>query len=140
MNHELKKVVIDTFDTGYTDETGLRESVTRGSGRLSEIQLVKEKVLMDRFMKEVLSPKGKLATYGLKQVEEALQMGATEKVLISEGLEKMPNMEEGLVKKLGELAERSKSEVIIISTDSEEGVALQKAFGGLAAMLRYPIS
>ena len=67
-------------------------------------------------------------------------MGATEKVLISEGLEKMPNMEEGLVKKLGELAERSKSEVIIISTDSEEGVALQKAFGGLAAMLRYPIS
>ncbi len=140
LNHELKKVVIDTFDTGYTDETGLRELVTRGSGRLSEIQLVKEKVLMDRFMKEVLSPKGKLATYGLKQVEEALQMGATEKVLISEGLEKMPNMEEGLVKKLGELAERSKSEVIIISTDSEEGVALQKAFGGLAAMLRYPIS
>ena len=140
LNHELKKVVIDTFDTGYTDETGLRELVTRGSGRLSEIQLVKEKVLMDRFMKEVLSPKGKLATYGLKQVEEALQMGATKKVLISEGLEKMPNMEEGLVKKLGELAERSKSEVIIISTDSEEGVALQKAFGGLAAMLRYPIS
>ena len=140
LNHELKKVVIDTFDTGYTDETGLRELVTRGSGRLSEIQLVKEKVLMERFMKEVLSPKGKLATYGLKQVEEALQMGATKKVLISEGLEKMPNMEEGLVKKLGELAERSKSEVIIISTDSEEGVALQKAFGGLAAMLRYPIS
>ena len=140
LNHELKKVVIDTFDTGYTDETGLRELVTRGSGRLSEIQLVKEKVLMDRFMKEVLSPKGKLATYGLKQVEEALQMGATKKVLISEGLEKMPNMEEGLVKRLGELAERSKSEVIIISTDSEEGVALQKAFGGLAAMLRYPIS
>jgi len=52
----------------------------------------------------------------------------------------MPNMEAGLVKRLGELAERSKSEVIIISTDSEEGVALQKAFGGLAAMLRYPIS
>ena len=87
LNHELKKVVIDTFDTGYTDETGLRELVTRGSGRLSEIQLVKEKVLMERFMKEVLSPKGKLATYGLKQVEEALQMGATKKVLISEGLE-----------------------------------------------------
>ena len=95
LNHELKKVVIDTFDTGYTDETGLRELVTRGSDRLSEIQLVKEKVLMERFMKEVLSPKGKLATYGLKQVEEALQRGATKKVLISEGLEKMPNMEEG---------------------------------------------
>jgi len=52
----------------------------------------------------------------------------------------MPNIEEGMVKKLGEMAEKSKSEVVIISTDSEEGVSLQKAFGGLAAMLRYPIS
>ena len=28
----------------------------------------------------------------------------------------------------------------LISTESEEGVSLQKAFGGLAAILRYPIS
>ena len=43
LNHELQKIVIDSFDTGYTDETGLRELVTRGSGRLAEMQLVKEK-------------------------------------------------------------------------------------------------
>ncbi len=52
----------------------------------------------------------------------------------------MPSIEEGTVKRLGELAENSKTEVMIISTDSEEGKALQKAFGGLAAMLRYPIN
>lgn len=140
INHELNKIVIGTFDTGYTDETGLKELVTRGASRLSEIQLIKEKNLMNRFMKEVLSPKGKLATYGLKQVEMALEMGATNLLLISEGFEKMPNIEEGTVKRLGEIAEKSKSEVIIISTDSEEGISLQKAFGGLAAMLRYPIN
>jgi len=61
-------------------------------------------------------------------------------LLISEGLEKMPNIEEGTVMKLGELAENSKAEVIIVSIESEEGVSLQKAFGGLAAILRYPIS
>jgi len=95
---------------------------------------------MERFMKEVLSPKGTLATYGIKQVETALEMGAVDLLLISEGLEKMPNIEEGTVKRLGELAENSKAEISIISTDSEEGKSLQKAFGGLAAMLRYPIN
>ena len=59
---------------------------------------------------------------------------------VSEGFEKMPSVEQGTVKRLGEIAEKSKSTVTIISTDSEEGISLQKAFGGLAAMLRYPIS
>lgn len=140
LNHELPKIVIDSFDTGYTDETGLREIVERGSNRLSEVQLVKEKNIMNRFMKEVLSTKGNLATYGLKQIEMALEMGAVDHLLISEGFEKMPNVEPGTVKRLGDIAEKSKATVTIISTDSEEGISLQKAFGGLAAMLRYPIS
>ena len=52
----------------------------------------------------------------------------------------MPNIEKGTVKRLGDIAQKSKATVTIISTDSEEGISLQKAFGGLAAMLRYPIS
>ena len=58
----------------------------------------------------------------------------------SEGLEKMNGIEEGTVVRLAELAENSKAEVTVISTESEDGVSLQKAFGGLAAILRYPIS
>ena len=53
------------------------------------MQLIKEKKIMEGFMKEVLSPTGKLATYGMKQVEMALNMGAVHMLLISEGLEKM---------------------------------------------------
>ena len=57
------------------------------------------------------------------------------------GVEMLPdNIEEGSVKRLGEMAENSNSDVTIISTESEEGVSLQKAFGGLAAILRYPIN
>ena len=78
--------------------------------------------------------------YKRQQVDTALGMGAVKQLLISEGLEKMPNIDEGTVKRLGELAENSKAEVLIISTDSEEGKSLQKAFGGLAAILRYPIN
>ena len=140
LNHELQKIIVDSFDTGYTDETGLREIVTRGANRLSEVPLVKEKNIMSGFMKEVLSTKGNLATYGYKQIEMALEMGAVDHLLISEGFEKMPNIEKGTVKRLGDMAQKSKAAVTIISTDSEEGISLQKAFGGLAAMLRYPIS
>ncbi len=95
---------------------------------------------MDEFMKEVLSPKGKNATYGIKQVEMALNMGAVDKLLISEGLEKMANIEHGTVKRLGEMAKKSNCDAIMISVESEEGISLQKAFGGLAAILRYPIN
>ena len=44
-------------------------------------------------MKEVLSTKGTLATYGLKQIEMALEMGAVDHLLVSEDFEKMPNVE-----------------------------------------------
>jgi peptide chain release factor subunit 1 len=76
----------------------------------------------------------------MKQVEMALNMGAVHMLLISEGLEKMKSIEEGTVVRLAELAENSKADVAIISTESEDGVSLQKAFGGVAAILRYPIN
>ena len=82
LNHEFQKLVIDTFDTGYTDETGLKELVSIASDRLQEVQLIQEKELMDRFMKEVIS--GKLSCYGVVQVQKALTMGAVKTLLISD--------------------------------------------------------
>ncbi len=143
LNHELQKLVIDTFDTGYTDETGLKELVSIASDRLQEVQLIQEKELMDRFMKEVIS--GKLSCYGVVQVQKALTMGAVKTLLISDMYEHdNPGVtaEDGgnFVKNLAELASSSSAEVFIISTDTEEGTSLRKAFNGLGAILRYPIN
>ena len=134
---------MDTFDTGYTDETGLKELVSMASNRLQEVQLIQEKELMDRFMKEVIS--GKLSSYGVVQVQKALSMGAVETLLISDMYEQDnpdKTAEDGsnFVKSLAELADSSSAEVFIISTDTEEGTSLRKAFNGLAAILRYPIN
>ena len=137
----MAQVRVEYFDSGGAQRLSLSVSgpgIKELSGKKDELLLSKEKG--EDFMKEVLSPKGKLATYGLKQVEMALNMGAVKHLLISEGFEKMENIEEGTLKRLGEMAENSNSEVSIISTESEEGISLQKAFGGLAAILRYPIS
>ena len=143
LNHELQKIVMDTFDTGYTDETGLKELVSAASNRLAEVQLIKDKELMDRFMKEVLS--GKLSCYGVTQVQKALSMGAVEILLISELFEQdNPDISaengDSFVKYLAETASASSADVFIISRDTEEGTSLRKAFNGLAAILRYPIN
>tara|TARA_B100001741_G_scaffold243807_1_gene204957 strand:- start:269 stop:478 length:210 start_codon:yes stop_codon:yes gene_type:complete len=45
-----------------------------------------------------------------------------------------------LVEELTEIASRSSGKTILISTDTEEGATLYRGFGGIAAMLRYPMS
>lgn len=82
-HHELK--VIAVVDTGYTDEQGLRELLEKSSGVIAEQEAVKEKKLVDEFMKEVST--GGLATYGLAEIREALESGKASKLLVSEGLE-----------------------------------------------------
>ena len=44
-----------------------------------------------------------------------------------------------LIDELSILASKGRAEVRFISTDTEEGSQLNSGFGGLAAVLRYPI-
>ena len=44
-----------------------------------------------------------------------------------------------LIEEFSLLAAKARSEVKFISTDTEEGAQLDSGFGGLAAVLRYPI-
>lgn len=45
-----------------------------------------------------------------------------------------------LVDELSELASRASGKTVLISTDTEEGATLYSGFGGIAAILRYPMS
>ncbi len=88
LHHELKKKVISTIDTGYTDEAGLRELVENASKTLEDLSIVKEKKLMKRFFNELRKPDGGLSSYGEEEIRQALVMGAVDTLLISEGLSK----------------------------------------------------
>ena len=87
LHHELRKKIVDVFDTGYTNEYGLKELVERAQDALENLEMVKEKKVIERLMKEIKKPDGGLAVYGLKDVVHALLVGAVELLLISEGLE-----------------------------------------------------
>ncbi|WP_292463609.1 peptide chain release factor aRF-1 [Methanolobus sp.] len=84
-HHEIQKKVLGMFDIAYTDESGLSELVNAASEKLSDLDLMVEKKLVQRFLKELVSDSGK-AAYGEAQVRQNLSMGAVEVLLISEGL------------------------------------------------------
>lgn len=77
--------VMGVVDTGYTDEYGVREVLAKSGDIIAGQEAIKEKGLVDRFIKEIVSDG--LATYGEMQVREAIESNQAEKVLISEGLD-----------------------------------------------------
>ncbi len=88
LHHELEKKIIDTFNTGYTDEYGLKELMENAQETLSDLEVMKEKKLVDRLMEEIKDPKGGLAVYGEEETLKALRMGAVDTLLISDGIDK----------------------------------------------------
>jgi peptide chain release factor subunit 1 len=88
LHYELRGKVLGFFDVGYTDESGLKELVENAADLLKDVGLMKEKKLVDRFMREVARPDGGLATYGEREVREALKLGAVDILLLSEGMRK----------------------------------------------------
>jgi len=84
INHNLKKKIIGTIDTSYTDESGIVEMVQRSEEILKDTAMMKERVLINKYFGEVA--KGGLAIYGEKNIMEALAIGKVDKVLISEAI------------------------------------------------------
>ena len=173
LHHELrKKVVTPLVDTGYTDESGLRELVQNAKNIITDMQLTKEKEYMQRLFTEIRKTDGGLSCYGEDEVRNALDMGAVDMLLISESLSKRrvtvqcPSgheheltvkdaderincpecgaaatvvKDEDLIDDFFMRADAFNTRVQIISPDSEEGDMLLKAFGGIAAILRYRV-
>ena len=88
-HHEIAKLVRKpTFDVGYSNESGLRELVQRAGGLMHEIELDAERQLVNQFLAEIMQQHPK-ATYGEMMVRSALEQGAVDTLLLSEGLRKI---------------------------------------------------
>jgi peptide chain release factor subunit 1 len=175
IHHELKKKILEPYlDTGYTDEYGLRELVEKARTILSDLDLMREKSLVQKLMDEIRKEEGGLAAYGEDQVRHALELGAVDTLLISEGLRKLrvklrcangdwegertladeatlPKCPQDggnltvierkdIIEEFSSLAAQSGTKVELISKDSEEGGLFLRAFGGIAAILRYRVT
>ena len=88
LHYEVQNKIIETFDTGYTDEYGLKELVSAASETMSELKVAKEKKVMKKFLNEVTKTEGSLAIYGEQYVRKALEMGVVDTLILSENLRK----------------------------------------------------
>jgi peptide chain release factor subunit 1 len=179
LHHELQqKVVLPLFDTGYTDDFGLKELVEKATQTLHGLELTEEKRLVQRLLNEIRKGDTGLAAYGRADVARALELGSVDVLLVSEGLRQrrvtfrctscqstfvrtvhdeevdavldgpcpscgqrtVTEVEsEDYVEGLFRRASDSGATVRLVSTESEEGEMLAKAFQGIAAILRYPL-
>ena len=174
IHYEIHDKIINIVDTSYTGDFGIREVIDESMDTLAEMDIIKEKKLMKRFLHGLISENG-LSTYGEEEVRRNLQMGAIETLLLSENLKskrqtytcpacntievittrqhqappekRCPKCNEIMkitktqetTEELIELAEEVNTKVEIISIETEEGTQLDKAFGGIAGILRYRV-
>jgi peptide chain release factor subunit 1 len=129
---EVKRKIIGTKDLSYTGEHGLQELLDRCSDLLAKEEVTQEKEVMQSFF-ELMNKDISKITYGEEQTMKALDMKAVDILLISEAVpeEKLDRFEEK--------AQESNAVIKVISTETREGVQLQQ-MGGIAAMLRFPMS
>ncbi len=173
-----QKVITPLFDTGYTDEYGLRELVEKATQTLHGLELTEEKRLVQRLLAEIRRAEVGLAAYGERDVGRALDLGAVATLLVSDGLRRQRSSfrcgscgeefsrsvadgkedevleapcpkcgalavsllrSEDYVENLFRRAIDSGGEARLVSTESDEGEMLLRAFEGVAAILRYPL-
>jgi len=119
--------------TGYSGMNGIYEAIKSGiiEQITKENRVVLETSYVEKLFEEIKM--NGLATYGEKEVENALVNGAVDRLLIIDVLVR---------KKVGEhllnLAKENKSEFTIINTMHEAGKKIE-GIGGVGALLRFKI-
>ncbi len=87
LHHEIQKRIIGLFDVAYTNESGLPELVDAAQDALKGVEVMKEKAIMNRFLKELVKDDG-LAAYGEDSIRKNLEIGAVDILLLSGSLRK----------------------------------------------------
>ncbi|MDD1727672.1 MAG: mRNA surveillance protein pelota [Methanospirillum sp.] len=97
-----------------------------------DLQLAREVKFLDELMARIA--KNEPVAYGAQEVSDAVKFGAVETLLVADTGLHIPSVTVILKE-----AEAMRSDVVILSTQFEPGQRLEK-LGGIAALLRYPIS
>jgi peptide chain release factor subunit 1 len=86
LDYRLQKKIIDVVDIGYGGAEGIRALIEKVKSQIADVKYIREKQVMQRFMKHITSETA-LATYGLEEIQRALNYGAVDILLLSEKLD-----------------------------------------------------
>ena len=137
---ELKQKIIPATCSSAT-KNGIDEVIKRPEVReaLKQERAAKEMNKVEELFTEIA--KNSLASYGLKEVENAAAMGAIKDLLITDALIQKSRRENFFIEieKIFKIVEKTKGEIEIISSEHEGGKKLD-GLGGIGAILRFRMS
>ncbi|MEM0052900.1 MAG: peptide chain release factor aRF-1 [Nitrososphaeria archaeon] len=85
LHYQLRDKIIAVIDTSYAGEEGIRETVMKAEKVLEDLRLVEEMKLVQNFLREVSKEDG-LAVYGIQAIENSLNQGNVDTVIVVEDL------------------------------------------------------
>ncbi len=117
--------------TGQGGMAGIREAMSKPeNARLMEgVRLAEEARVVDELKAQIA--KDGPCTYGIREVAEALEAGAVEKLIVSDRL-----LREGSVGSMMKKAEEKAATVFVVTSRWDPGRQIE-SLGGIAALLRY---
>ena len=127
----LKEKVIAVKDLGGTEMHGLQELVQLCGDVLAEQEITKQKKILDQFFEKLAKEPNKVA-YGEAEVEDRLNRGAVDKLILSKSLSK------DKIKLLENLAKASSTEIHLVTKETAQGVQFDN-LGGVGGLLRFEI-
>ena len=120
--------------------SGIQESLRSGilSNVLQHLRVADEMNAIEEFLSRLGKGKSNV-TYGFSDVEKAANYGAVEKLLVADlTLRETTDEKRIALEKLMKTVEETRGDIMVLSTEHEAGTKLL-SFGGVAALLRFPL-
>ncbi|HYA78031.1 MAG TPA: mRNA surveillance protein pelota [Verrucomicrobiae bacterium] len=143
LNEEAKEMSISIADVKSVNNggtAGIDEALRSGVllKAAHQLRVVDETETMEEVMKRLGKGEGTV-TYGLDSVENAVKIGAVERLVLADTTLRDADEQQRLkLEALMREVEKRRANVTVISTEHEAGAKLL-ALGGIAALLRFPI-
>jgi len=137
---EIAKSVVDVKSVNNGGVSGIYEALRSGVllRAAKQLRIVDETEIMEEVMKRLGKGEATI-TYGLEAVEDAVYMGAVEKLVLADTMLRESNEEKRLhLERLMRDTEQRRGSITVVSTEHEAGETLL-ALTGIAALLRFPI-
>ena len=127
----LKRITFETVS--YAERSGVNELFARGTVEkiMGEERFEKEMKLAEELLVEINKDSGR-AAYGIKEVRKAAEAFAVKTLLVLDEYLRAEKEAEEVV----DLADRSRAEIVIFSSEGDAGAKL-RGFGRIAALLKF---
>ena len=138
---DLAKSVVDVKSVNNGGVAGIREALRSGVllKALKQLRIVEESEVVEDILKRLGKSEANV-TYGLEEVQKAAATGAVEKLVLADTALRESGDEGRLqVEDIMREVEQKGGGVVVVSTEHEAGAKLI-ALGGVAAILRFPLS